>query len=202
MNVASMKGAASDAAPFRSLALDAAIEKLHGGTGRCVLDFGPGIGANIEFLLGVASRVQVADLFDVLSSLGCTNSDIGERICCPVFSALLPAQSERRFDLVLAWTLLDYLHPDDLPQLACHLKATGSPGMLVHALVSTRTKIPRIPDAFRIDPDGLRVLSRSNDDCDGPRHRQVHLLERFPGFRVGRSVLLRNGLQEYLLELT
>lgn len=201
MNVAAMKGAASDAAPFRSLALDAAIEKLHGGNnGRCVLDLGPGVGANIEFLLGVASRVQVADLFDALSSLGCASSDSGERSCCPVFSELLPTQGERRFDLVLAWTLLDHIHPDDLTQLARHLMATGSPRLLVHALISTRPRIPRIPYTFRIEQGGLRALSRTAEECEGPRQNQVRLLERLPGFRVVRSVLLRNGLQEYLFE--
>ncbi|MDX9740456.1 MAG: hypothetical protein RBT81_04645 [Gammaproteobacteria bacterium] len=197
-----MKGAVPDAAPFASLALQAVTERLDGGADHCVLDLGPGIGVNIEFCLRIASHVQVADLYDALSTsmLGACSQG-SERACCPVFPELLPAPPGRRADLVLAWTLLDYIDQDDLPRLAQHLRAIGAPGLLMHALVSTRTRIPRLPTLFRIEPHGLLALPRTDEECEGPRQGQVRLLERLPGFRVVRSVLLRNGLQEYLFAL-
>ena len=195
-----VKGAPPDAAPFRSLALEAAIEKLP-GTGNCILDLGPGIAANIEFLLRFSSRVHVADLFDTLETLIADASAVNdEGACCPLPSELLPAPPGRGFDLVLAWTLFDYIPPDELPRLADRLRTIGSPRLLVHALISTQARIPRVPHAFRIEPGGIAMRRRTDEERVGPRQGLTRLMERFPGFRVSRSILLRNGLQEYLLE--
>lgn len=198
---AAAKGAAADAAPFASLALQALVERLGTRPDCHVLDLGPGIGANMEFLLRIASHLHVADLHDTLLSFDAPVHG-SERACCPIFPALLPAASGRRFHLAMAWTLLDYLDRDDLPRLARHLGSIGAPGMLMHALVSTRARIPQAPPVLRIENGGLRAQPRSENEREGPRRGQVRLLELLPGFRVARTFLLRNGLQEYLFELS
>lgn len=194
------KGAAADAAPFASLALQTLVERLETHDSCHVLDLGPGIGANMEFLLGIASHLHVADLYDTLLGFDAPFHGPG-RACCPVFPGLLPTTSGRRFHLVMAWTLLDYLDRDDLPRLARHLGDIGAPGMLMHALVSTRARIPQTPPVLRIENGGLRSEPHAAAESDGPRQGQVRLLERLPGFRVARTFLLRNGLQEYVFEL-
>lgn len=198
---AMVKGAATDAAPFASLALQTLVERLGTHPACHALDLGPGIGANMEFLLGIATHLHVADLHDTLQSFDPPLHG-HERVCCPVFPGLLPAVSGRRFHLVMAWTLLDYLDRDDLPQLARHLGNIGAPGMLMHALVSTRARIPQTPPVLRIENGGLRSEPSSAAEREGPRQGQVRLLERLPGFRVARTFLLRNGLQEYVFELS
>jgi hypothetical protein len=171
------------------------------GRGDCrVLDLGPSFGANVEFFSRCASRISIEDLYRTLLGLG-PPGDGAEHPYCPLFDALLPYRQEEPFDLVLLWGLLDHLDREEIRRLSSHLAAIGRRGTLVYALVSTRQRIPARPDDYKIaDGNGLVALPTTDVQRDGPRHSQVRLLELMRGFRVQRSFLLRDGLQEYLFE--
>lgn len=187
-------------APFASLAL-ALLREQFGERRDCrVLELGPGIAANIGFLTRFCSRLSVEDLHRTLTALGEPYSG-QHRLYCPLFRALLPRGEQAPFDLALLWNLLDYLERDDIRRLSDHLAALGKRGMLLYAMVSTRSRIPASPSDYRIVDDGSLVrLPTTAQERDGPRHSQVRLLEQLRGFRVKRSFLLRNGVQEYLFE--
>ncbi len=165
-----------------------------------MLDLGRGFGSNIEFLSRFATRICVEDLYHTLASLGLPFSG-DKRVYCPVYETLLPYRDQTRFDVILAWNLLDYLDRDDIRRLSARLAAICNPGALVYAMISIRPKIPETPANFKIiDEQNLVYQQTAVAQCDGPRYTQVKLLEWMSQFRVKRTFLLRNGMQEYLFE--
>ncbi len=183
-----------------SLAMDVLAKHIGRRRDCCALDLGRGFGSNIDFLSRFATKICVEDLYHTLVSLGHPFS--GEkRIYCPVYETLLPYRDQIRFDVILLWNLLDYLDRDDIRRLAAQLAALSNRGSLVYAIVSIRSKIPETPMNFKIiDEKNFVYQQTTAAHCEGPRHTQVKLLEWMPGFRVKRSFLLRNGMQEYLFE--
>lgn len=185
---------------FSSLALGLLVGKIASRRPCRVLELGPALGANVEFLSGFSSRIAIEDLYQTLVDVGPSFSG-DARGYCPVFEALLPYREDTRFDVILMWDLLDYLDGADVRRLMLHLQRFCHRGTLLYAMVSTRAKIPATPTNFRIvDKDKLLYQPTSTDERDCPRYRQGALLDLLPGFRVGRAFLLRNGAQEYLFE--
>ncbi|TND04989.1 MAG: hypothetical protein FD120_1267 [Gammaproteobacteria bacterium] len=165
-----------------------------------VLELGPAFGANVEFLSQYSSKICIEDLYQTLASVGPLFTG-DERTFCPVYETLLPYRADTRFDVILLWDLLDYLEASDIRRLIRHLGRFCQRGTLLYALVSTRQKIPAEPTNFKIvGKDQLLYQCSTTEERDCPRYRQGALLELLRGFRVERSFLLRNGMQEYLFE--
>jgi hypothetical protein len=190
---------AEPAAPpgHRSQALKAVLDSLPPESRHAVLDLGPPLAGNIKFLSALSCRVRVADL---LRSLGAEPVESRRpEAMGALLERLLPLAPEERFDALLAWEVFDYMRPDQVSSLMARLTPACRPEALVLVLVSTRRQIPARPPLYRI-------VDRENLACDGPlhpvracpRYTQPDLAHMMPGFSVRRSVLLRNGIQEYL----
>ncbi len=185
---------------FNSLALGMLVDKIASRPPCRVLELGPAFGANVEFLSRFSSKICIEDLYQTLASLDPSfNGD--QSTFCPVYEALLPYREDTRFDVILMWDLLDYLDGHNIRRLIRHLRRFCHRGTLLYALVSTRPKIPASPTHFKIvEKDKLIYQSTSTEERVCPRYRQGGLLEFLRSFRVERSYLLRNGVQEYLFE--
>jgi len=201
MPLGEVAGASAPDERFASLALGALVEYAAPRRDCCVLDLGPGIGANVEFLSAFSSRMCIEDLYQTLFAIGHPFS--GEaRTYCPVYEMLLPYQGQTPFDLILLWNMLDYLDKDDIRRLSAYLGRLSKRGTLMYALVSTRRTIPATPPTYKIlDGGNLCGRSTSTAQAECPRHSQVRLVEWMRGWRVKRSYLLRNGMQEYVFEV-
>jgi hypothetical protein len=163
-----------------------------------VLDLGPPLAGNIQFLSALSCRVRIADLHRSLSAESLESRQ--PEAMGALFERLLPLAPDERFDALLAWDVLDYLRPDQVSSLMARLTPACQPGALVLVMVSTRRQIPTRPARYRI-------VDRETLSCDGPlplvracpQYTQLDLARMLPGFSVRRSYLLRNGIQEYLL---
>ena len=124
------------------------MKRLEGGLRRRVLDLGPAVGGNVDFLAGLSCRVQIADLQQSLFP----SDEARPTISGEDFQALLdhdlpPGEG---FDVVLAWDLLDYLEESRIRILSRHLARLCPAGSLLLVLVSTRREIPDRPNRFEI----------------------------------------------------
>jgi hypothetical protein len=203
MPVTWFSGSRSPAQPgapsgHRSEALKALLDGLRADTRHSVLDLGPPIGSNIKFLSALSCRVRIADLHRSLCAES-LESRQPEAIGA-LLERLLPMAPDERFDAMLAWDVLDYLRPDQVSSLMARLTPVCRPGALALVMVSTRRQIPARPARYRI-------VNRETMDCEAPlpparpcpQYTQLDLAHMMPGFSVRRSILLRNGIQEYLL---
>ena len=182
---------------LRCQALKELLGVLRPGARHAVLDLGPPLAANVQYLAALSCRVRIADLHRSLS-VESVESRRPEAVGA-LFDRLLPLAPGERFDALLAWDVFDYMRPDQVAILMGRLAPACPPETPVLVLASTGRTIPATPLRYRI-------LDLENLACEGPReptracprYTQHDLGRMMPGFSVRRSVLLRSGVQEYL----
>jgi len=103
--------------------------------------------------------------------------------------------------IVLAWDLLNYADADQLTRLSAQLAEHTAEGSQLHALI--RYSVPNMPDrpcdCRLIQGNELEFTEPEGPATPGPRHSPRALEKAMPDFRVDQTVLLNNGMQEFLL---
>jgi len=177
----------------RSPALGIIRERLGNGNKNRILDLGQATGTTVDYLSQFRCQVHFMPLdAEPLKPA----DDAGEGIRTPA----LAIEPGSKFDLILAWDHFNYLEFDAIAGMVGTLSEHSSPDALLFGLVCTTKQIPNRPMRFTIMDDahlGYEIVGNGMAPC--PRHRPLDLKERLPGFRVARTFLLQNGMQEYLL---
>ncbi len=184
-------------AEHRSLAFGALVASLGPERRSQVLDLGRSIGSNIEWLSSRNCRVFVADLHRSLldETIEARKAENFARL----LERLVPLADDDRFDAVLAWDLFDYLRPDQIAALMARLAPACRPGALLLAFVTTQRQLPAAPMRYRIrGPQTLAWEGAATPTRSAPGYHESDLARLMPGFRLKTSLLLRNGIQEYL----
>lgn len=187
-------------AAHKSLALGLLLRQLPGGRQPKILDLGPAVGANVQFLAGLGCRIWVADLFRTLRSGegDGLQSDLGS--LDKLLARHLPSSDETGYDLILAWDLFNYFTREEIELVGTHLTRICRPMGSVFAMVSTTRQISDHPLRFSIaDTEHLVYDGDSSHRRPAPHYTQTDLERLLPGFEVETSFLLRNGIQEYVL---
>lgn len=163
-----------------------------------VLDLGPARSANLDFFSRYGGQLTVADFYSGLRGARASTSDDNDRKA-EAFAELLPFDHATRFDLVLAWDLLNYLTPQEHQLLMTCLEPFCMPGTAILAFVSTQKEMPPAPSAYSIqDADTLVYEEREGRARPCPRYLEGDLLKRMQGLTVESRYQLRNGMLEYV----
>lgn len=186
--------AAAEPEIHRSLALPSVFETMARGPKPHILDLGPAIGANVEFLSEFGCRLSIQDLY-----LTRTTAADGEELGPEFFEQLVPLSDGPQFNVVFAWDLFNYLSRKELGRLTARLRQACRPGAQVLALIWIHKSIPAQPIRFRFrGTDKLHYDRRTALERPGPRFQPAEINQLMSGFQVDRSFLLRHGIQEYL----
>lgn len=163
-----------------------------------VLDLGPARAANLEFFSRYGGQLTVADFYSGLPPARAATSEDDERKA-QAFAELLPYEPSTRFDLILAWDLLNYLTPIEQQLLMGTLERYCMPGTALLAFVSMQKEMPPAPSAYSIrDADTLVYEEREGRPRPCPRYLEGDLLKRMQGLSVENRYQLRNGMLEYV----
>ncbi|MES9994331.1 MAG: hypothetical protein ABW098_20470 [Candidatus Thiodiazotropha sp.] len=158
----------------------------------------PGI---LTLLQGKRCRLVVADGADAVSELNEESPDWEN-----LLHQLLPSSIEsdrEKIDTVLCWDLLNYLSLPLIEAFTERLAALMSPAGMVHAYIhSAHSSMPHSPQRYSVLGEDL-VASLNQDQAvrKTPRYSYGDLNKYANGLCVARSMLLRNGIQEYLLRM-
>ena len=161
-----------------------------------VLDLGAPRGSTIEFFGRFRSRLIIANVSTALEELNAAEN-VDEVAQC--LDALLPAPGPDPIDLVLCWDVLNFLAPPALTALVERIGPALRHGAAVHALMSySASQTPVEPGSYAIHGEG-EIAGRAGGGGRKPKGYTTDKLQRMMrGYGVVRSVLLRQGLQEYL----
>lgn len=109
--------------------------------------------------------------------------------------------SPERFDMLLAWDWPNYLDADGLRRFGTRLARHSRPGALLHALIHYRAeRMAPAPRNYRLTADcDLRVREPEQTAIPAPRHSPKALEKAMPHWQVDRTLLLNNGMQEFVL---
>ena len=183
-----------------SLGLGAVCQRLQGAASCEILDLGAVKGDNVQFWSHYNPFLHVADLRSILPLPVVVPEDpeVLEQPE-PDWDHLLPLPENRRFDIILAWDLLNYLEIPDVSSLIRYLSRFCRPGTLLFALIFDLKEMPEEISVYRI-VDGERLCyeygSAALQNC--PRHQPRVIASAMPQFRTANSFRLRNGVVEYI----
>ena len=164
-----------------------------------LLDLGPPRSATVAYLGGYRCRLGIAgalleladaDADGVLQGAGADE----------YLGRALPARSFAASELILCWGLPDYLSHGGIRALGQHLASLAVPGTALHMVIAYgAAAIPSRPQAYSLAAGGVRSDRPPADDpgVRPPRHSSGELQRLLPDWRLDRSVLLSNGMQEY-----
>jgi len=186
-----MKKASPEPAVHSSLGLKALCQRLQ-DAGTChILELGPARGCNIAFWSRYSPSIFIADLRGSLP-LPTEAED-------PDWSRILSLPSDRRYNVILAWDMLNYLDLGAISSLAGYLEKISLPGAILFSLVFDQKEMPREITVYRILDEGrlgYECIGSEMQPC--PRHQPRAISAAMRPFRVANSFRLRNGAVEYL----
>lgn len=163
-----------------------------------VLDLGPARMETVALFSQFRCRLEFADLGDGLDQL---NGEADPLLLRQKAESLLPRRRQEAADIVLCWDLLNYLQRPALKTLMACVAARSRPGTMVHALiVYSAPRMPARPDRYAALPDGRLLIQRTTGaECAAPRYTPEDLRHCLPDHAVESAMLLKNGMQEFLL---
>jgi len=112
--------------------------------GSCkVLDLGPSVAANVEFVSAFASYLQVIDAIDRGPSA--SGTELGGFGRLSAVNALVD-EHRRSFQLVLAWDVFNYLSAEQAERLNQSVAELCLPGARLHAIFFATDTMPAVPN--------------------------------------------------------
>ena len=189
----------SEAVTFRSPSLGFIRNHLAAERKHAVLDLGLPCGSNVDFFARVPCTLYVEDLFDSLPDLPPPDEDEGAESWDRRVEQCLAHDPKVHFDLILAWDLINYMHPDLFRALMKRLSQSCRSGTLLYVIISTAPAIARRPAKLSVSgEDRVRYHGEAPLDKPNPRYTPLKVERMMPGFRLLHSFLLGGSLQEYL----
>ncbi|NBB93705.1 MAG: hypothetical protein GVY32_11110 [Gammaproteobacteria bacterium] len=187
--------------PIRAPLFSTAVEAFDDDRRHVVLDLGRARAGTIALFGRYRCRLDVADLPARLDALPDPEAEGGPQALERWLDGLLPPARGEQVDLVLCWNLLNYLPPAVIEALGRRLTERVSPQARLHALIEYQaTRMPARPASFA--PTGLELLadpaSGDPNAIPAPRYSPKELEKRLPGFGSEKTMLLGNGMQEFL----
>ena len=163
-----------------------------------VLDLGPARMETVALFSQFRCRLEFADLGESFEQL---NGEADPLLQRQIAEAVLPRRRQESPDLVLCWDLLNYLQRPALKALMARVAARSRPGTLVHALITySAARMPARPDRYAPLSDGRLIIQRTTSvECAAPRYTPEDLRQYLPDYTVESAMLLKNGMQEFLL---
>jgi len=161
-----------------------------------VLDLGPSVADNVEFVSSFASYLQIVDAIDRdPSASDLQGTGLGR---LSALQALLD-QHRRSFSLVLMWDVLNYLSFDQAERLLLSVAELCLPAARLHAIVFATNTMAAIPNRYRIiDSARLAYEAATNEQLGAPDLPPAAVEKLLKGFRVEHSFVLQHGVHEYV----
>lgn len=163
-----------------------------------LIDLGPARSKTIALLSGSRCRLDIVNIPELLrqrsfdSDPDVLMQKLTQRILCSDFE---------QADLVLCWTLLNYLTPSQIQGLMLLLEKRLAPNAKIHALiVSSSTELCMEPFGVCAE-DQECLLIESNEEAPSypsPKYSLGALEKNMAGFKSERTMLLSNGMREYI----
>jgi hypothetical protein len=165
--------------------------------GSCkVLDLGPALAANVEFVSSFASYLQIIDAIERGPSASDTEGGGFGRVSA--LNALL-GEHRRSFNLVLAWDVFNYLSAEQAERLDQSVAELCLPSARLHAIFFATDTMPAIPNRYRIVDRARLAYEPGTTEVQGaPDLPPAAVGKLLKGFRIEHSFVLQHGVHEYI----
>jgi hypothetical protein len=190
-----------DDQPFSSPLFCEVIAQIDSDKRHVILEPGMISSSILTRLQGRRCAIFVANAVQGLSKLNEKSHDV-EMLLREVQILLSDVVTEK-VDTVLCWDLLNYLSLPLIKVLTTHLVSKMASTGALHAYIhSADNKMAQNPQQFSMAGEDKVVCAGAEPALrNTPRYSYSDLDKNAVGLHVERSVLLRNGMQEYLFRV-
>jgi hypothetical protein len=181
---------------YSSPGLEEALRGVPDGDTCKVLDLGPAVSDNVEFVSTFASYLQIVDVISRDPA-----ADVAEGGGVGRLSSLrdLAEEHRRSFHLVLAWDVLNYLSTEQAERMIASVADLCHPGARLHAIVFSTDTMAAVPNRYRILDSSRLEYEPGTTDLRGVPSLPPSAVEKLlKGFRIEHSFVLQHGVHEYV----
>lgn len=166
-----------------------------------ILDTGPASGSTINTLSNYRCKLHITNSSTELCAMDTAKLDSAHKLNRALVKSLQLYKSQKaNLNLILLWDLPNYLQTEILSGMITYLLPHTSKDAYLHCYIHTASMMPETPGKYSIMQDSQVMVEYSTDGkrpC--PAYYQEALHKLMSPFRVKRSILHTNGIQEYLL---
>ncbi|MGD8914781.1 MAG: hypothetical protein PVI97_16115 [Candidatus Thiodiazotropha sp.] len=187
--------------PFSSPLFCEVAAQFDSSSRHVILELGAISSGILSLLQGKRCRILVANAAQALSVLSEKTQDF--ELLLREVQKLIGDTGIEKVDTVLCWDLLNYLSLPLLKAFATHLAVIMAPTAVLHAYIhSADANMAQHPQRYSVTGED-KVVRLDHDPAvrKTPRYSYSDLEKHTVGLHVERSMLLRNGMQEYLLRM-
>ena len=181
---------------YSSPGLEEALRGVPDDGGCKVLDLGPSVADNVEFVASFASYLHIIDAID--------RDPAASSLAGGGFGRLSALQSlfddhRRSFSLVLMWDVLNYLSNDQAERLLQSVAELCLPNARLHAIVFATDTMAAVPNLYRIIDNARLAYEAVTTELRGAPELPPAAVEKLlKGFRVEHAFVLQHGVHEYV----
>ena len=176
------------------------LKKLSATEQRAILDMGQASQSSVDFFGDYKCKLFIADAISDLYKLNKKTSDTPQAWLKTLGRIIqLNQQNQTALDMILLWSLPNYLSPLHLKALIDYLLPHTSGGMKLHAYIYNTQMMPAAPAHYQIRRNNKVAISpATSDQINCPLYHLADLHNFFKPFRAEHSVMLSSGIQEYV----
>jgi len=157
----------------------------------------------LDFFAQFHCRLYLPGCVDELWHMDAEQLDTQDKVRTALANSLvLDGRSTAQLDVILLWDLINYMQKPILTSLIDYLLSYSARTTIIHSYIYTRHSMPAAPARYQFTADnGVYVEQQTANVLDSPAYYQEVLHKLIKPFVVQRSILLSNGLQEYIFHL-
>ena len=196
----SEKAAAAVAVTERLPLLAEALQRTADKPRRVLLDFAPASRHSLDTFQPLACRLRLLEFPELRQQLAKAKDPQDFQ---SLLQRQLPRDEENPCNLILCWDYLNYLPRGPISLLMDEISKHAQPGAWVHMLIAySAPQMPSQPCHFTPQgQDSVLVTSQGEETRDAPRYAPNDLMRCMPRYKIDKAMLLRNGYQEYILQV-
>jgi len=176
-------------------------EKLSVTTKKVILDLGAANNNNLNFFSDYYCKIYIENLYEsILKDHNSREQETdNDKKLSPDYNSMFYCNSKNKVDVVFCWELLNYIPKEYIRLFIESLLSFSKSETLFHAYIATQATMADAPLEYSIiNSLTMERNTNSANRIKAPRYNQFQLYKFMPEFTVVKSILHRNGMQEYL----
>ena len=165
-----------------------------------ILDIGPAKNCSIQALSELYCKIYIRDCMSELCAVNTSLIETPQKLNRKFIHELqFYKNNPAKLDVILLWDIINYLDSAILKSFIQYLIAHTDKNAHIHAFIHTSRLMPEEISQYEIlDNEQIRHDNHSPVTRNCPMYFRDSLNKQLAPFKVQRSVLHANGIQEYL----
>lgn len=187
---------------YRSPGITAIYNELKSSTRNTILDLGSSSAASFQFFSQLSSQIHFEGIDSILHESG-ADYMTGDNLRATLENYLSTFASDKKFDVILAWDIFNYLDPATLNWLIKRLNQHCRANTLVHCIKYVGRHMPVAPRHYQLlDKYHINVQADAKDSARRFATMDTStLLKNMPDYLVDHTYMRHEGMPQDITEL-